>query len=81
MKEDIRKRLIETRKKISEKEVFEKSKQIKKRLFEISEFQKANNILFYVSYDNEVYTHEMIKDSISNKKNVVVPVTDKKNFN
>ena len=79
MKEDIRKRLIEKRKKLSEKELLEKSKQIKKRLFEMSEFQKASNILFYVSYDNEVYTHEMIKDSISNKKNIVVPVTDKKN--
>jgi 5-formyltetrahydrofolate cyclo-ligase len=79
MKEEIRKKLIEKRKNLSEKEVFEKSKQIKKRLFKMSEFQDANTILFYISYDNEVYTHELIKDSISNKKKVVVPVTDKKN--
>ena len=74
MKEDIRKRLIEKRKKLSEKELLEKSKQIKKRLFEMSEFQKASNILFYVSYDNAVYTHEMIKDVVYSEDRGAVEV-------
>jgi len=76
MKDVIRKELIEKRKKMSKKEVLEKSKQVKKRLFEIDEFKKASTILFYVSYGNEVYTHDMVKECLSNGKKVVVPVTD-----
>lgn len=78
MKDKIRKELIETRKKLHKKEVLEKSKQIKKRLFEMKEFKQASKVLFYVSYDNEVYTHEMIKECISSKK-IAVPISDKKN--
>lgn len=79
MKDVIRKELIEKRKKMSKKEVLEKSKQIKKLLFEIDEFKKASTILFYVSYGNEVYTHDMVKECLSNRKKVVVPFTDKEN--
>jgi len=79
MKDKVRRELIVLRKNLSKDEVFEKSNKIKNRLFKMKEFKEASSILFYVSYDNEVYTHEMIKDCIKNKKNVVVPVTDKKN--
>ena len=45
----------------------------------MKDFKHATTILFYVSYDNEVYTHEMIKELLKNKKNIVVPIADKKN--
>jgi len=77
MKKRLRKELIEKRKKLSKKEVLEKSKQIEKRLFEMKEFKQASTILFYVSYDNEVYTHDMIKECTSGKK-IAVPICDKK---
>lgn len=77
MKNKLRKELIEKRKKLSEKEVLEESKHIKKRLFEMREFRQASTVLFYVSYDNEVYTHDMIKECISDKK-ITVPISDKK---
>jgi 5-formyltetrahydrofolate cyclo-ligase len=76
MKEELRKEGIEIRKNLPESDLLEKSKQIKKRLYKMREFLQASTILFYVSYDNEVYTHEMIKENISGKKNVVVPITD-----
>jgi 5-formyltetrahydrofolate cyclo-ligase len=79
MKNRIRKELIYKRKNLSKKEVFEKSKKIKDRLFKLSEFKKAITILFYVSYNNEVFTHEMIKECIKDKKNVIVPISDKEN--
>ena len=79
MKVIIRKDLIKKRKQLSIKEVLEKSNQIKKRLFEIYEFKQASKILFYVSYNNEVYTHDMIKECMSNKKNVIIPISDKEN--
>lgn len=78
MKEKLRKEITDIRKKLSNFEVLEKSSIIKKKLFEMREFKQASAVLFYVSYDNEVYTHDMIKESISNGKNVMVPITDTK---
>ena len=71
--------MIHKRKNLTKKEVLEKSKKIKYRLFRLSKFKKALTILFYVSYDNEVYTHEMIKECIEDKKNIIVPKSDKEN--
>ncbi|KYK26277.1 5-formyltetrahydrofolate cyclo-ligase [Thermoplasmatales archaeon SG8-52-1] len=45
----------------------------------MKEFERSSCIMFYVSYDNEVYTHDMIKEYLKNKKKVIVPVSDKKN--
>ena len=56
-----------------------KSNQIKERLFILKEFKQSHVVLFYISYDNEVYTHDMIKESISKGKHIVVPISDKKN--
>ena len=79
MKQELRKNLLEIRGKLSEKDVFEKSDSIKDSLFGMREFKEANSVLFYVSYDNEVYTHDMIKECMARKKRIVVPVSNKKN--
>ena len=76
MKEKLRKKIMDIRKSLPDSDVLEKSKQIKKRLYKMKEFRQASTILFYVSYNNEVYTHDMIKESLSNGKIVVVPITD-----
>ena len=79
MKNQIRKKLILIRKNLSKEYVFENSFKIKNRLFNLNEFIKASTILFYVSYNNEVYTHEMIRELLTSKKNIVVPISEKKN--
>jgi 5-formyltetrahydrofolate cyclo-ligase len=79
MKNQIRKKLIFIRKNLSKDYVFETSNKIKNKLFNLNEFKKASTILFYVSYDNEVYTHEMIKELLTSNKNIVIPISDKKN--
>ena len=71
MKDKLRKELTKIRKKMSKNEVLTKSNQIKKRLFEINEFKQASIVLFYVSYNKEVYTHEMIKECLSTGKKIV----------
>jgi len=78
MKEKIRKELIEKRKKLTFDEVNSKSSEIKKRLFELDEFKHSQTVLFYVSYGNEVRTHEIIKECLE-KKEVIVPISDKEN--
>jgi len=79
MKNQIRKQLILKRKNLTWSEVIEKSSIIKNKLFKLNDFKQASTILFYVSYNNEVYTHEMIKELLTSKKIVVVPIADKKN--
>jgi len=64
MKDRLRKSIEKKRNTLSTSEVLEKSSRIKKRIFEMDLFRDAQTILFYVSYGNEVYTHDMIKESI-----------------
>lgn len=79
MKDRLRKSIEKKRNTLSTSEVLEKSSRIKKRVFEMDLFRDAQTILFYVSYGNEVYTHDMIKESISLGKTVVVPKSVTKN--
>lgn len=73
MKDEIRKKIKKIRNNISITEVLEKSELIKNKLFKLIEFHQASTILFYISYDNEVFTHDMIKECLSIEKMVVVP--------
>ena len=78
MKEAFRRELTKIRKNLSKNEVLENSSKIKEKLFTLEGFQQGKTILFYVSYDNEVYTYDMIKESMALGKKVIVPVSDKK---
>ena len=78
MKQTIRSQLLQKRKKISANEVTKKSQEITHKLLSLELFRGANTILFYVSYDNEVNTHILIKESLKHGKNVVVPISDVK---
>lgn len=80
MKKDLRKELLKKRKSLSNLDVLKKSSQIEKRLFKMNEYKKSQMILYYISYDNEVCTHYMIKNSLLEGKNVVVPLSNKKNI-
>ena len=44
----------------------------------MQEFKQAHTILFYISFKNEVFTHDMIKESMTLGKRIIVPITDKK---
>ena len=79
MEDRLRKSIEKKRNALSTSDVLEKSSRIKKRIFEMDLFRDAQTILFYVSYGNEVYTHDMIKESISLGKTVVVPKSVTKN--
>jgi 5-formyltetrahydrofolate cyclo-ligase len=72
-KQVVRKRLIESRKRISSDMIFRKSRHIQALLFSIEEYQNAQCVGFYVSSGHEVETHEMIRDCFQLGKRVVVP--------
>lgn len=75
----IRQRILTKRRNLDKSYVENVSKKIYQRLKNISEYQKARTIMFYVSKDNEVETHKMIEDTIKIGKHVCVPYTDRLN--
>ena len=44
-------------------------------MFGLTEFKDAETVLFYISYDGEVFTHDMILESFY-KKNIIVPISN-----
>ena len=76
MKDKLRKELKNKRKSFLKTDVLAKSNQIKNRLFESNEFKQSSVVLFYVSYGNEVYTHDMIKECLKNGKKIIVPISN-----
>ncbi|MBT3465202.1 5-formyltetrahydrofolate cyclo-ligase, partial [archaeon] len=72
-KQELRKEFLKKRKKFSIDNVVHLSKKINSNLKILKEYVNANSILFYVSFGNEVDTHELIKKAILDGKKVYVP--------
>lgn len=71
----MRKAMIEKRKNMSNEERMEKSKKIQENLFNLEEYKKSNFIFTFISTDEEVDTHNIIRYSIDKGKRVGVPIT------
>ncbi|EMR73395.1 5-formyltetrahydrofolate cyclo-ligase [Thermoplasmatales archaeon SCGC AB-539-N05] len=77
MKSELRKRLTHIRSAIPYEQILEKSQRITDKLQHLDEYEIATAVMFYVSYDNEVYTHKLIKEVLKAKtKEAIVPLTD-----
>jgi len=83
MKEDVRNKKKELRKKILAlrdalplEERRSKSKSIHSHLFSLPEFVAAKTVAFFVSFRSEVLTETMIRESLALGKVVVVPLID-----
>src|SRR3990167_658478 len=72
MKTQLKESILEKRNSLTQKEVLEKSIQIKNNLFNLSQYKKSKIVMFFASFNSEVNTHDMIKASLMNKT-VVVP--------
>lgn len=74
-KKVIRKKLLEERAKISSNDILEKSSAIKDTLFSLSQYKESSFIFSFISFKDEVNTHEIIKNSIAIGKKVGVPIS------
>jgi len=72
MKLQIKEQILQKRNSLSKEEIVEKSKIIENRLFSLEQYKKSHTIMFFVSFNSEVHTHEMIKKVLGNKT-VVIP--------
>jgi len=55
----------------------QKSQQVKEKLFRTKVFKRAKTVMFYIAFDGEVDTQEMIKEAHKLGKRVVVPICHK----
>ena len=72
MKNQLKESILEKRNSLSKQEILEKSEKIENKLFNLEHFRKSKTIMFFVSFNSEVDTRNMIKKSFQNKT-VVVP--------
>src|SRR3989338_4513151 len=75
MKKLLKESILAKRNALSGDEIFDKSNKIKISLFTLENYKKSRTIMFFVSFNSEVYTHQMIKDSLGEKRVVVPKVT------
>ena len=72
-KRNLRKKIIEQRLSLLQKEVEQKSDTIMSTLFSTDYYKKAKVVMFYVDMRNEVMTKKAIIKALSEGKRVVVP--------
>lgn len=74
MKNELRKKYLALRKEKKEFELLESSEKIIEKLKSINSFKTAKTVMVYVSFRNEVYTHNLIKELLLKKVRVCVPL-------
>ena len=73
----IRKRIRKLLRKQKEEDRFKKNLVILRKFFAIKEVKKAKTILFYVAFDGEVETINLIERAITKGKRIAVPTIQK----
>ena len=72
MKNQLKQSVLEKRNSLPKEEILDISNKIKNNLFNLDSYKKSKTIMFFVSFNSEVHTHEMIK-AVFKDKTVVIP--------
>ena len=72
MKNQLKESIIKKRKSLSKEEILQGSKKIQNNLFTLEQYKKSKTVMFFVSFNSEVHTHEMIKEALKSKT-IIVP--------
>ena len=75
MKDEIRRRILETRRRMTPEEVALKSEQIQRRLYNSTYYLSSRTIMTYVDFQNEVETRSIIRRALGEGKIIAVPLT------
>jgi len=76
-KKQLRKKILNERKKLSKEEVNTLSEKIISYLIKIEEFKNSKTIMTYLSFKEEVNTFKLIEKMMDLEKNVLTTYTDK----
>lgn len=77
-KNNLRNKIKQKRKQMNPDDCFNKSKHAQKLFLQSSIYKNAKTIMLYMPLGNETDTSEILKKSLDDEKNVVMPVTDDK---
>ena len=77
MKEEIRKKHLNLRSRMSKEEQEKKSQLIYEKIVSCEEYKNADKVFVYIDMGSEVKTKSLIKKAWQDKKTVAVPVTRK----
>lgn len=77
MKNQLKEAILEKRNLLAKKEIMERSKKIENTLFNLEEYKNSKSVMFFVSFNSEVHTHEMIKRALKNKTLIIPKVVHK----
>lgn len=72
-KKEIRQAMKAMRRGMNREELMKASHQIFLKITEHALYKNADNLFTYVSFDNEVDTHQLIRRALADNKNVFVP--------
>ncbi|NLZ49118.1 MAG: 5-formyltetrahydrofolate cyclo-ligase [Clostridiales bacterium] len=73
-KKDIRKKILKKINDLSKEDKVARDEIIFSKVIESSQYKKCKNLFVFVSYNNEVDTHKIIKHALQHGKKVSVPV-------
>ncbi|MCI8314456.1 MAG: 5-formyltetrahydrofolate cyclo-ligase [Lachnospiraceae bacterium] len=76
-KAEIRKRILEVRKGLTDEEAATKSEAIVQKVVKTPEYKEADNILLYADYCREVMTRGIFEDALLHRKRIYFPKVDK----
>jgi len=76
-KAEIRKRILEIRKGLTDEEAASKSESIVHKVIKTPEYKEADNILLYADYCREVMTRGIFEDALLHRKRIYFPRVDK----
>lgn len=67
--------MLKERSKLSKDKILSKSKSISEKLYNLKLYKESNFIFSFISFKDEVNTHDIIKTSLDKGKRVGVPIT------
>ena len=73
LKDSLRKDMLKEREDMKVENVSESSNKIIETIMNLPEFIYSNNIMLYLSFNNEVNTYPLVKWCLNNDKKVIVP--------
>lgn len=79
-KNSIRKQYLKIRNSMKKSYIKEKSEKIWGKILKTNEFKNCESIFIFISFGNEIYTKDFIKNCINLGKTVCVPIIKNKNY-
>ena len=72
-KKELRKKIINERDQLTERDIAEKSRLISEKLFSLQAYRNAETIMYFISFGTEVDTRPMVEETIRQGKVALAP--------